>query len=229
MQHPEMKNTVFGEVLAELLEVREIPVTPATVGKFAEDAGLDGWAVIHRMADADAEHVSYLDRLADALNLSRSERLCLAYAYTYEREAPMTTDRPPEGGKTVAELREEHGITREELAAGMSVSVRDLEMLEASGQRYHSLDPEWFVPVADLYGYEKVFWYPPAKAVKEWSRAITILDGFVVLAGSLDSEPLIAVLGDALAGAREELDGCRDLLKNFERQGGRVRAEAARD
>ncbi len=46
MQHAEMRNTVFGEVLAEMLEARSIPVTPFTVGKLAEDAGMDGWKVI---------------------------------------------------------------------------------------------------------------------------------------------------------------------------------------
>lgn len=84
MEYQEMRSTVFGEVLAELLEARDIPVTPFTVGKLAEGAGLNGWEVINRMADADAGYVGYLDRLADALNLSRAERLGLAYAYTFE-------------------------------------------------------------------------------------------------------------------------------------------------
>jgi hypothetical protein len=87
MEYQEMRSTVFGEVLAELLEARDIPVTPFTVGKLAEGAGLNGWEIINRMADADAGYVGYvgyLDRLADALNLSRAERLGLAYAYTFE-------------------------------------------------------------------------------------------------------------------------------------------------
>jgi hypothetical protein len=84
MEHQEMRNTVFGEVLAGLLEAREIRVTPFTVGKLAENAGLNGWEVINRMASADAGYVGYLDQLADALNLSRPERLKLAYAYTFE-------------------------------------------------------------------------------------------------------------------------------------------------
>jgi hypothetical protein len=46
MQHAETKHealraTVFGEVLAELLEARELSVRPFTVGKLAEDASLD--------------------------------------------------------------------------------------------------------------------------------------------------------------------------------------------
>ncbi len=109
--------------------------------------------------------------------------------------------------KTVAELREQHGLSREELAEGMRVSERDLMLLEASGQKYFGLDREWFALIAEPYGYDKVFWYPPEKAVAEWERAIAFLEGFAVLAEALDSEPLITVLGDAICGAREELDG----------------------
>ena len=61
MEHPEsLRTTAFGEVLAELLEKREIPVTPFQVGKLAEEAGLDGWAVINRMANPDAENFGHL-------------------------------------------------------------------------------------------------------------------------------------------------------------------------
>ncbi len=52
MDHPELKNTVFGEVFAGMLEARGLRVTPFSVGKLAEDAGLDGWKVINRMANA---------------------------------------------------------------------------------------------------------------------------------------------------------------------------------
>lgn len=82
-----MRNTVFGEVLAELLEEREIPVTPFGVGKLAEEAGLDGWRVINRMADAGAENPDHLDGLADALELSVEERVEFALAYSLERRA----------------------------------------------------------------------------------------------------------------------------------------------
>ncbi len=46
------------------------------------------------MADVDAGYVGYLDRLADALNLSRPERLDLAFAYTFEdrRSDPQAED-----------------------------------------------------------------------------------------------------------------------------------------
>ncbi len=86
-EHPEMRNTVFGEVLAELLEARGLPVTPFAVGKLAEDAGLNGWEVINRMASADAPFVEHLERFADALGLSAPEKMRLALAYTFERLA----------------------------------------------------------------------------------------------------------------------------------------------
>ena len=78
--------TAFGRVLAELLEARSLPVTPARVGLLAEDAGLDGWKVINRMASADAEDAGRLDGLAEALDLSEPEKMRLALAYAMERE-----------------------------------------------------------------------------------------------------------------------------------------------
>ena len=87
MEHPELRNTVFGELLGELLESRGLSVTPAKVGKLAEEAGLDGWAVINRMASTDAEYVEGLEDLADALELSEREKAKLALAYTFERHA----------------------------------------------------------------------------------------------------------------------------------------------
>ncbi len=83
--NPEMRSTVFGEVLAELLEKRGLKVTPFRVGKLAEDAGLDGWKVINRMVNADAEYAGDLDGLAERLDLSEVERDELAHAYALER------------------------------------------------------------------------------------------------------------------------------------------------
>jgi transcriptional regulator with XRE-family HTH domain len=131
--------------------------------------------------------------------------------------------------KTVGEWREEHGLTVEELAEGMGVSPRDLSLLESSGQEYYGLDPEWFALLAEPYGYNKVFWCPPEKAVREWERAIGILEAFGVLAEALDSEPLIAILGDAIGRVAPELDGCRELLADFERQEEQIRFETAQD
>jgi hypothetical protein len=93
-QHEEMRNTVFGEVLASLLEERGLPVTPAKVGKLAEEAGLDGWKLINRMADAGAEDTGYLDGLAAALELTRAEMVRLAFAYSFERRAEEIVTLP---------------------------------------------------------------------------------------------------------------------------------------
>jgi hypothetical protein len=81
----EMRSTVFGEVFAELLEARGVEVTPAGVGKLAEEAGLDGRKVINRMADADAEYAGPFGGVAEALDLSESEKNELALAFTLER------------------------------------------------------------------------------------------------------------------------------------------------
>jgi hypothetical protein len=80
-----MRNTVFGEVLAEMLEARDIPVTPFTVGKLAEDAGMDGWKVINRMASEEAEYAGPFNGLADALELTEAERAEFACAHAFER------------------------------------------------------------------------------------------------------------------------------------------------
>jgi hypothetical protein len=86
-EHPEMRATVFGQVLTEVLEERGLEVSPFRVGKLAEEAGLDGWKLINRMADAGAEDAGYLDGLADALGLVVSEKIRLAFAYSFERRA----------------------------------------------------------------------------------------------------------------------------------------------
>jgi hypothetical protein len=87
MKHPELRQTFFGEVLAALLEARGLEVTPAQVGKLAEEAGLDGTRLINRMAIAGAEDTGYLDGLADALDLSVAEKVQLAFPYAFERRA----------------------------------------------------------------------------------------------------------------------------------------------
>jgi hypothetical protein len=84
MEHPEMKNTVFGEVLCGLFEDRGLEVTPGTVGQLAEAAGQDGWAVINRMASLDAGSAGGLNGIAAVLDLSKAEMMELALAYTFE-------------------------------------------------------------------------------------------------------------------------------------------------
>jgi hypothetical protein len=90
-EHPEMRSTAFGEVLAELLEARGLEVSPFAVGKLAED----GWKLINRMADAGAEGTGYLEGLAATLGLSVSEKIQLAFAYTFERRADQTAAFSP--------------------------------------------------------------------------------------------------------------------------------------
>ena len=96
MNRPEMRNTVFGEVLAELLEARGLEVTPFKVGKLAEDVGLDGWAIINRMAStASGNSAGYLDGLANALDLAEPEKIKLALAYSLEERADQTAAVSP--------------------------------------------------------------------------------------------------------------------------------------
>jgi hypothetical protein len=94
-QHEEIRNTTFGEVLAELLEVRDLPVAPFKVGKLAEEAGLDGWKVLGRMADAGVEDAGYLEGLANVLDLTVAEKIELAFAYSFERRADQTAAVSP--------------------------------------------------------------------------------------------------------------------------------------
>lgn len=94
MDYPELRNTTFGEVFVELLEARSLPVTPFEIGLLAENAGLDGWKVLGRMAAAGTGYAGPLDGLASALDLTRPERKDLAYAFTFEeRREP---ERVPE-------------------------------------------------------------------------------------------------------------------------------------
>lgn len=84
MKHPEMRNTVFGAVVVELLEARGLEVSPAAVGLLAEQAGGDGWRFINRMVDDRNEHPGDLSGLARKLDLSEPEMMELAHACTYE-------------------------------------------------------------------------------------------------------------------------------------------------
>ena len=87
MEHQDLRNTAFGEVLAELLKKRGMPVTPFRVSKLAEEAGLDGGKVLNRMVREDAEDPGPLNRLAAILGLSEAEKMELAYAYAFEKRA----------------------------------------------------------------------------------------------------------------------------------------------
>jgi hypothetical protein len=90
-EHKQLTNTVFGEVLASQLEARGLEVTPFKVGLLAEEAGLDGWKVINRMAAADNPSPGDLRALVERLGLTEPERDTLALAYAFEQRAPTTT------------------------------------------------------------------------------------------------------------------------------------------
>ena len=85
MKYAELRQTAFGQVVAELMESRDLEVTPFQVGKLGEKSGLDGWRLINRMADAGAADPGDLDGLASDLDLTRAERDKLALAYAFEQ------------------------------------------------------------------------------------------------------------------------------------------------
>ena len=62
--------------------------------------------------------------------------------------------------------------------------------------------------------------------MREWETALRLLSGFTEQAcNTLDSEPLIAILGDATTRAQQELADCREILANLERQEEQIRSE----
>ena len=85
MKYAELRQTTFGQVVAELMESRDLEVTPFQVGLLGEKSNLDGWRLLNRMTDANAEDPGDLGGLADALGLSASERDTLALAYAFEQ------------------------------------------------------------------------------------------------------------------------------------------------
>jgi hypothetical protein len=96
MEHPEMRNTAFGAVLAELLEKRGLKVTPYHVGKISEEAGPLGDEVLGRMVSADALRdvgdrpprgslAWGLGGLDEVLDLSEPEKDELGFALAFEQ------------------------------------------------------------------------------------------------------------------------------------------------
>ena len=104
MEHATIRDTVFGEVLIELLEKRGIEPTPGKIDELAERSAIDGWALIARMSDPDAGHLGYLDALARVLHLSDAERTQLACAFSFERRAEVVLE-PGYNARRAAALR----------------------------------------------------------------------------------------------------------------------------
>ncbi len=86
----EMKNTVFGEVLAELLEARDMPARLAYVEGLVEGVSPDAALLIARIQGTSTEHPGddVMAALSDRLELDERERSELAYAYAYEMRRP---------------------------------------------------------------------------------------------------------------------------------------------
>ena len=96
MKEAEMKNTVFGEVLAELLEERDMPPVIPYVEGLVEGVNLDASKLIRRIEGTSTEHPGdeVMAALSDRLKLSEQERRKLAFAFTYEIRPPETPEVP---------------------------------------------------------------------------------------------------------------------------------------
>ena len=99
MMHEEktkMTRTVFGEVLAELLEARDMPPAIPYVRGLMRRTGTDGEKLIERIEDAHAPHPgdATMAALSDRLELTMRERRELAFAFSYEMRSPKTPEVP---------------------------------------------------------------------------------------------------------------------------------------
>ncbi len=90
MKEAEMKNTVFGEVLAELLAARDMPAVIPYVRGLMRPTGTDGEKLIQRIEGSWAGHPgdATMGALSDRPKLSERERLELAFAMTFEDRLP---------------------------------------------------------------------------------------------------------------------------------------------
>ncbi len=92
----EMTNTVFGEVLGEMLWVRDMLARLAYVRGLLEGVNLDASELLERIEDAQAPHPGdeVMAALSDRLELTGRERREFAFAYTYEMRLPVTPEVP---------------------------------------------------------------------------------------------------------------------------------------
>ena len=86
---PALDGSAFARVLARIMKARGIPANEETALELAERSGLDRDVFRGRLAAELDVDLGDLSRLAEELGeLTESERLELAYAYTFERERP---------------------------------------------------------------------------------------------------------------------------------------------
>jgi hypothetical protein len=77
--------TVFGEVLAELMEARGLSVTDEEIVALGNRSGLDGKELLRNVKRGiPGRRHQDLGALADELGLSESEKMRLAMAFTLE-------------------------------------------------------------------------------------------------------------------------------------------------
>ena len=94
IEDSQLRDTVFGEVLCELFESRDLLLTPAAVEEFASACGCDGEAVVRRMAFTD-DSCGPLDGLARDMDLTEGEMKDLANAAAYEECSSYRAESPP--------------------------------------------------------------------------------------------------------------------------------------
>jgi hypothetical protein len=79
--------SVFGEVLAELMEARGIPATEEEIVALGERSGLDGKRLLRDTTEVRGRRRRQnLTGLADELGLTEPEKARLAVAYVFEDE-----------------------------------------------------------------------------------------------------------------------------------------------
>ncbi|MGF1472408.1 MAG: hypothetical protein ACFB50_11815 [Rubrobacteraceae bacterium] len=92
-EQDELRNTVFGEVLLDLFESRDLFATPEAIEEYVHQTGCDGEAVVRRMASTDAG-CGYLDGLARDMGLTAGEMKDLAHAAAYEERTYYRAGAP---------------------------------------------------------------------------------------------------------------------------------------
>jgi hypothetical protein len=95
-QETQRVRTVFGEVLAELMEERGLEPTPAQIIALGERSGLDGQDLLRDVqrgiTRGGRRARKKLTGLADELGLTEPEKVRIALAYTFEDRLNLSND-----------------------------------------------------------------------------------------------------------------------------------------